>query len=137
MECKVTPLSHEYLTILGVRDIDLRRAYFSPGSVSYCLLADNKPVFAGGVVNMQWKRGEAWILPTSWFHKHKLVCLRYMARMLPCLAIEGSFKRIQATCIVNISTTLFDWLGFKYEGTLAAFGPNSETCHLYAKVFSK
>ncbi len=135
MDCKVTALSLEHLTALGITDVDLRRSYLSSGSVSYCLLADGQPVFAGGVVNMQWKRGEAWMLPTPFYHRHTLICLRYMWRLMPILSIEGNFKRIQATCAINISTTLFQWLKFKYEGTLEHFGPNGEQCHVYARLF--
>jgi len=138
---KVVPLNRDYLIWLlaqcklGVMATSLEQSYLSAGSVAYCLLENDEPVFAGGVVNMQWKRGEAWMLPTPFYRNHKLICLRYMHRLIPILSIEGNFRRIQATCAINISTTLFDWLKFKYEGTLASFGPNGEQCHVYARLF--
>ncbi len=137
MELKVEPLNHAHLAKLlkGGMVESLKQAYLSKGSVAYCLVADGVPVFAGGVVNMQWQRGEAWILPTPFFCKHLRMCYRYVRDLLPVISIEGNFRRIQATCAVTVSTLLFEHLGFSYEGTLKSFGPNGETCHMYAKVF--
>lgn len=140
MERKIVPLNHEYLGKLLMANpmrAAMAQAYFSRGSVSYCLLVDGEPVFAGGVVNMQWQRGEAWILPTKWFFQHLVICYRYVRDILPLASIEGHFRRIQATCAVTVSTALFEHLGFVYEGTMQSFGPNGETCHMYAKVFRK
>ena len=135
MEFKIVPLDGYYLQKMGVTDKQVKLAYLSPGSVSYCLLADGEPVFAGGVVDMKWKRGEAWMLPTQFFRDHVKTCFRYMKDMLPLMALNGNFKRIQATCAVTISTALFVHLGFKYEGTMMGFGPSGETCHMYARIF--
>ena len=142
MSYKVVSLNRDYLIWLlaqcklGIPATELEVTYLSAGSVSYCLLENDEPVFAGGVVNMQWKRGEAWILPTPFFRKHIKMCFKYLRDILPVLSIEGNFRRIQATCAINISTLLFDHLGFKYEGTLANFGPNGEKCHVYARLFN-
>ena len=106
-EFKIVPLDSYYLQKMGVTDKQVKLAYLSPGSVSYCLLADGEPVFAGGVVDMKWKRGEAWMLPTQFFRDHVKTCFRYMKDMLPLMALNGNFKRIQATCAITISTALF------------------------------
>ena len=131
----LVPLSHEHLDRLGDISHELRQSYFSDGSISYCLLADGQPVFAGGIVNLQWHRGEAWILPTPWFHTHIKTCYKYMVRALPTLAALGHFRRVQATCSISVSPLLFRHLGFYSEGILNAFGPNGETCHMYARLF--
>jgi len=110
-------------------------AYFSRGSVSLCLLVDGEPVFAGGIVNMQWHRGEAWILPTPFFRLHLKTCLRELLRRLPRLAADGGFVRVQATCVKGISASLIEHLGFSREGTMRKFGPNGEICDMYARIF--
>jgi len=140
IDVRMVPLQYEHLaailpnTIIGLLP-DLSRSYFSDGSVSYCLLADNVPVFAGGVVNMQWKRGEAWMLPTVWFKAHVKTCYQFMKAVLPVMATTGGYKRIQATCATSVSPSLFRHLGFYSEGVLNCFGPNGESCHLYARLF--
>lgn len=108
-----------------------RRSYFTPGSAAYCLLEDGEPVFAGGVVSLQWKRGEAWFLPTPYLRTHLLTCYRVMREMLPHIAKEYGFRRVQATCVAGASMSLFRHLGFFHEGCLARFGPNGERCDMY------
>ena len=113
----------------------LVRSYFSEGSASYCLLADGEPVFSGGVVNMQWNRGEAWITPNNFFHRNLRICFRTLRKMLPEIAASHNFHRVQAVCSADVSGKLFLRLGFEYEGTLKSFGPFGECCTMYAKVF--
>jgi hypothetical protein len=115
----------------------LCRAYFSPGSAAYCLLEDGQPVFAGGIVNLEWHRGEAWILPTPFFHRHVKTCIGIVKKMLPQIASEKGFVRVQAVAADGVSIALFEHLGFEYEGTLKHFGPFGETCRICARFFEK
>jgi len=141
MEYTLTALSPEHLDKLlsqmqlPVDAFSLRMAYLSAGSVSYCLLNGDEPILAGGIVNLMWHRGEAWLLTTPFFRKHLRECYKYVKSTLPRMAREGKFKRVQATCAVIMSTVLFDHLGFEYEGTMKCFGPSGETCHMYARLF--
>lgn len=137
---QIVPLNSEYLNTLieGRPDLiaaQLHRSYFSQGSIALCLLSEGVPVFAGGIVNLQWNRGEAWILPTPWFRSHLKTGLRFMRGCLPRMAVDGNFVRVQATCIEGVSAKLFRNLGFFYEGTLAKFGPHGETCRMYSRIF--
>lgn len=143
MTRQIERLNLEHLAVLlygHPMRADLERSYLSQGSVGYCLVVDGLPVFAGGVVNMQWHRGEAWILPNQFFRNNIRVCYKYLRDLLPVLFVEGGFKRIQATCSITTSTLLFKHLGFEPEGVMKHFGPNldrdpnGETCHMYAKV---
>jgi hypothetical protein len=113
----------------------LQRAYFSPGSVACCLLVEGEPVFAGGIVNLQWGRGEVWILPTPFFKSHVKTCFRKMRERLPKMVEDGRFVRIQATCVKGTSAAWLRVFEFVFEGTLKKFGPNGETCDMYARIF--
>jgi hypothetical protein len=135
MNVEIVALTTEHMNGLSLpRGID-KRAYFSPGSVAFCLLSGGIPVFAGGIVNLAWNRGEAWVLPTPFFRRHLSACLRCMREMLPYMASEYGFERVQATCIKGLSAKLFHHLGFSYEGTMAKFGPFGETCDMYSRIF--
>jgi hypothetical protein len=139
---EIVPLNSDHLDALlaevtGLRNAELARAYFSPGSAALCLLADGKPVFAGGVVNLMWHRGEAWILPTPFFREHVRVCMKALRATLPDIARKCGFERIQATCVQGVSSKLFLHLGFAYEGTLRKFGPNGETCTMYSRIMGE
>ncbi len=146
MQTNIVPLSYEHLDELGVTMTSLRQAYFSPGSVAYFLLDGHRPVLVGGIVNMMWHRGEIWMLPSYWLTKHVRECSRILRDMVPKMAKEGHFNRVQATCPVisnhngiwqscNNSVRLFLHLGFSYEGTMEKFGINGETCYMYARLF--
>lgn len=128
---ELVPLTTAHLAKLPTpKGLDTR-SYFTPGSVAFCLLADGEPVFAGGIVNLQWERGEAWMLPTPYFRSHLKTCFHAMKSMLPFMADEYGFRRVQATCIAGQSSSLFRNLGFFHEGSLARYGPNGERCDMY------
>jgi hypothetical protein len=113
----------------------LERAYFSPGSGSRCLLVDGQPELAGGIVNQGWRRGEAWLLATPFLRKHLRVSLKAMRELLPQVAHECGFRRVQATCVCGLSSRLFMDLGFEFEGALKKFGPNGETNEMWSRIF--
>lgn len=141
MNIESVPLNSEYLDRLlkdaapALLTAQLHRAYFSAGSEACCILSDGVPVFAGGIVNLQWNRGEAWFLPTPFLREHLKTCLRYMRFWLPDLAKRNKFVRVQATCVKGIKSSIIKRLGFSFEGTLMKFGPAGETCDMYSRIF--
>ncbi len=137
MKLQAAHIDHLLKQLPGMPTLGLVDAYLSPGSLAYCLIDNKEPVFAGGVVNLQWKRGEAWILPTPYFRTHVKTCYEILRDMLPVMAVEGNFRRIQATCSVMFNTNLFRHLGFNHEGIIRHFGPNGEDCFMYSRVFNK
>lgn len=135
MNVEIVPLTLTHLSRLPLPPGLDRRAYFTSGSIARCVLVGGEPKFAGGIVNLMWGRGEAWILPTPFFYSHLKSCYRIIRDAIPHMAFRGKFARVQATCIAGRSGNLFRHLGFDYEGTLRSFGPNGETCDMYARVF--
>src|SRR6185312_9047597 len=118
MNLEIVPLTTAHLRRLQLpKGLD-QRAYFSHGSASFCVLSDGVPVFAGGVVNLQWNRGEAWVLPTPFFRSHLKSCYWVMKQFIPYIAGEFKFQRVQATCVKDVSASLFRHLGFSFEGTM-------------------
>jgi hypothetical protein len=140
MKYEIVPLQFDHLDVLlGSMDPslfdELRQSYFSQGSSAECLLADGVPVFAGGIVNAKWKRGVAWMIPTPFFRSHLLTCMRAMKKRFPMMA--RGFVRVQAECVQGVSASIIFRLGFKYEGTMQKFGPNGESCRIFARIFEE
>jgi hypothetical protein len=135
MTYEVVPLTDAHLDHLTLPEGLDRRAYFTPGSVACAVLADGEPVFAGGIVNLQWNRGEAWILPTPFMRSHFKTCYRLMRDGIPHMALRGKFGRVQATCACGTISSLFRHLGFHHEGRMARFGPNGEDCQMWSRCF--
>lgn len=132
---EIVPLTAEHLDKLPLPEGLDTRAYFSEGSASFCVLDDGIPVLAGGVVNLQWRRGEAWILATPFLRSHLKSLVAVMSEFIPYIASEFKFHRVQATCVAGVSSRLFRILGFNYEGTLVKFGPNGEPCDMWCRTF--
>lgn len=144
MILELVPLEMKHLDSLVASSVfpipltpDLTRAYFSPGSVAYCLLEDGEPVLAGGIVNLGWNRGEAWLLPTSFLKSHLRLCLSLIHKLLPSMAENYGFIRVQATCLNDPHGKFAKGRGFEYEGTMKKFGPNGESCYLFSRIFER
>jgi hypothetical protein len=135
MALEVVRLTTAHLSQLPFPEGIDSRAYFSKGSVAFCVLDEGVPVFAGGVVNLEWSRGEAWVVPTPYMRSHLRKCLFLMRQFIPYIAQNFKFRRVQATCVSGVSTSLFKHLGFTFEGTMAKFGPNGETCDMHSRTF--
>lgn len=135
MNVEIVPLTTDHLDHLPLPAGIEREAYFTDGSIARCVLADGVPVFAGGIVNLKWNRGEAWILPTPFMRQHFKTCYRLMREAIPHMALRGHFARVQAVCSCGSSTVLFRHLGFNPEGRLARYGPKNEDCFMWSRCF--
>jgi hypothetical protein len=104
-----------------------------PGSQAMTLL-DPDPVVIGGIINMGWNRGEAWLEKAA-DYKIRKDAFRAIRHFVDKLAEIGGFVRVQASSYQSDKCALFRHLGFIYEGARACYGPNRETSYLYARVF--
>lgn len=109
-------------------------AYLSKGSAAYCLTIDREPILAAGVMNLGYRRGEAWMLCAPDFNKYIKTCFKVMKQMFPGLCSMHKFRRVQATCF-NGTETIFKHLGFHKEAELECWGPNGETSMMYTRIF--
>ena len=113
---------------------DMIAAYMSPGSIGKTMCFNGNPVACGGIINIGWRRGEAWILAGPQVNDCKKSFIGFAKQLLESMAIEKRFRRVQATCHEN-SSHLFDILGFKHEARLHAFGPIGESVEIYYRLF--
>jgi transposase len=118
-------------------------AYLSPGSIARSLMRDDlygiSPLACGGIINLEFQRGEAWLLcsPRAQFRKFSL--WKAVKHCLPELARLGYFRRVQATCYERDKGKFFEKLGFhcetKEEIRMLFYGPNGESADLYSRIF--
>ena len=112
----------------------LAKSYFSKGSVSFWLVND-EPIMAYGIVNLDWHRGEAWIMHTNLFRKYFKTSLKTLKEELPKVAVNNGFRRVQATSFIA-NENLFEFLDFEHEATLRLFGPEGQTGEIYVRFFN-
>jgi hypothetical protein len=147
MKAEVVPLKASHVLDIVARNFadgfrlrptmtadDMIAAYFLPGSAAYCVLIYGVSVFAAGIINLQWHRGEAWVLHSSLFYKYRLTCFRTLKSMLPQIAKQHEFRRVQATSFFG-NGTLLRHLGFEKEANLRCYGPEGEDAALYVRIF--
>ena len=114
---------------------DLVDAYSVPGSIAKTMFLEGEPIACGGIINLRWFRGEAWLLTSSLAIDYKHSLVRSAKRLLPAMANAMRFRRVQATCFDLDKEKLFKMLGFKYEGFLRYYGPNGEDAQIYSRLF--
>jgi hypothetical protein len=107
---------------------------------AYTLMADGEPIACAGVVKMEWRRGEAWLLASSLLGRHKVSAVKAIKHGLDIIVKKMNLRRVQ--CLVDPEYAdgckLMEWLGMVDEtpGTsLRCYGPNGEDFKMYARVY--
>jgi hypothetical protein len=119
--------------ILPMNKDDMVLSYVTPGSIAMTMIINDQPMACGGVINMAWHRGEAWILTRSGFRIGKKTWPMIKSIFSIMAAIRG-FVRVQATAY-DPKGCLFKHLGFEFEGKMRKFGPSGETGYLFSRIF--
>jgi len=122
---------------LPIPEEKLIQAYLSPGSFAFTLLCNSEAIVCGGIINLDWNNGEAWLLNSAEFHNYPKTAFEYTKAGLALLAKQGKFKRVQAHSFLEHSNcVLLKHLGFTMEALcLKNFGPLGENVSLFAKIF--
>lgn len=101
--------------------------------VAYTAFVGNKPILAGGIQELvEGQVGEAWLVVGEGFQKHAKSCIKAVKEQLERM----DFLRIQAFCDEGFvqAERLLQTLGFEYEATIEAIGPNGGNRHLYKMI---
>lgn len=117
--------------ILGHEVEDAKRfALTSPAA--YTVRINGTAIICGGVADMGSGRGLAWAFVSPLALRHPLIVTRTALRLFSTL----DYRRIEATCSCGFERGR-EWLkllGFKYEGTMTAWGPDGSNHELWARV---
>lgn len=102
-------------------------------------MEDGDQILAIAGVQPLWKGvGTVWTLISVDARKHGVRLSMGIRRSLDMLHVERGYWRLQATVIRGDETARL-WiigLGFSYEGTMVAYGPQAETHDMYARLRS-
>ena len=97
---------------------------------------DGRPIAIIGIAPM-WKGvGTCWTLLSEESKGHGFALTRSMYRVVEELHEERGYWRLQATVMRGDEPSRL-WavqLGFRYEGTMVAYGPDGSTHDMYARV---
>lgn len=112
----------------------LLEGYLAEGSVGRTVMLEKTPVLCGGIVNLGWRRGEAWVYHTKEFRKHLKSLYKILREEFYYMAKIGSFRRVQALVFYG-NGVLLEHLKFEWEGRMRCVGPNGEDAELFARIF--
>lgn len=135
MKCEVTTLTFDLLHQMGELD-DLQNGLRMCGP-GFCLLADGKPVAAGGIVEFWKGSGKGWtIIPEDVLASKFLMRRVHQAvkRLLPVVRDGLQLQRLESE--TPVGTRGCRWLenfGFKHEGDMPQYR-NGETFARFAWV---
>lgn len=103
---------------------------------AYTIVINDEIVFCGGVVDIGWRRGEAWTLMSDLFYKYPKTCFKICKEKLNELQISMGLRRLQALVDTNLEggSHFAQHLGFEYEGLLKAYGPNGESMLIFGRT---
>jgi len=120
----------------GIDLNDVMKAW-KDGGPAYTLIIDGEVVVSSGVVLMGWKRGEAWTLLSSLFYKFKKESYKAIKEGLEGIVKKEGLRRVQSMIKPDLESgpSWMKHLGFTYEVTLEAFGPNGEDFDLYKRIY--
>jgi hypothetical protein len=122
---------------LPLSDSEIVSNYLSPGSISRTVMCNGVPLACGGIINLKWNRGEAWLLVSKFARHHIKGILRAAKIQLPEMARVGGFRRVQATVWCPCRPKLYiRRFGFNIDGFLPSFGPDGETAQMFSRIFA-
>jgi len=119
---------------LPIPEVQLIQSYMIPGSQALTLLEDGVPIACGGIINQDWRNGEAWLLNSIEFCQNLKMTWRVVREMLPVLANKGNFKRVQAHSLEG-KCSVIKHLRFQYEGTKRRFSIDGQDATFWSRLF--
>ncbi len=103
---------------------------------AYTLVVDDEIVLCGGIMLIEWGRGEAWTLFADSFKKYPIACFRACKYVIDKVSKANHLRRVQAIVPpgLNGGRQFAERLGFEKEGLLRSFGPNGEDYLMFSKI---
>lgn len=103
---------------------------------AYTLIINGKIVACAGVVLMEWKKGQAWVLLSSLFYQYKKTTYKLIKRFLELIIKTKDLKRVEAFVRPDFEEAInfIKHLGFNFQGLQECYGPNGEDYLMFARI---
>lgn len=118
--------------VAGWGDIDRAQLLRDRSELAYTIRHDGEVLICAGVADLGHGRGLLWSFVSDAGRRHGHIVHRAALRFISML----TFRRLEATCLAGVAHAA-EWLerlGFSYEGTMRAWGPDGSDHDLYARV---
>ena len=113
------------------------RIDFAMAGLSFTLLDDNKPVCSGGIIPTWLGNAEGWVISSKRIFKNKIKAARLIKKRTDLLCANNKIWRLQTTVKADfkIGFRFAQFLGFKNEGLMKAYGPDKTDYYRMARIY--
>ena len=113
------------------------RIDFALAGLSFTLLHNNNPVCSGGIVPLWNGVAEGWVISSKRIYKERIRASRLIRKRTDLLCAANKIWRLQTAVKSNFKTGLrfAEFLGFKNEGLMKAYGPDKTDYYLMARIY--
>ena len=113
------------------------RIDFAMAGLSFTLLDDNKPVCSGGIIPTWLGNAEGWVISSKRIFKNKIKAARLIKKRTDLLCANNKIWRLQTTVKADfkIGFRFAQFLGFKNEGLMKAYGPDRTDYYRMARIY--
>ena len=113
------------------------RIDFAGAGLAYTLLDNNVPICSGGIVPLWTGVAEGWVISSKRIYKERIRASRLIRKRTDILCAANKIWRLQTAVKSNFKTGLrfAEFLGFKNEGLMKAFGPDKTDYYRMARIY--
>ena len=113
------------------------RIDFAMAGLSFTLLDDNKPVCSGGIIPTWLGSAEGWVMSSKRILKNKIKAARLIKKRTDLLCVNNKIWRLQTAVKADfkIGFRFAQFLGFKNEGLMKAYGPDKTDYYRMARIY--
>ncbi len=113
------------------------RIDFALAGLSFTLLHDNIPLCSGGIIPLWNGVAEGWVISSKRIFKNRIRASRLIRKRTDLLCANNKIWRLQTAVKANFKTGIrfAEFLGFKNEGLMKAFGPDKTDYYRMARIY--
>ncbi len=113
------------------------RIDFAIPGLSFTLLHNNMPVCSGGIYPLWNGVAEGWVISSKRIFKNRIRSARLIKKRTEILCAANQIWRLQTAVKANFKTGIrfAEFLGFKNEGTMHAYGPDKSDYLRMARIY--
>ena len=113
------------------------RIDFAMAGLSFTLLDDNKPICSGGIIPSWLGNAQGWVISSKRIFKNKIKAARLIKERTDLLCANNKIWRLQTAVKADfkIGVRFAEFLGFKNEGLMKAYGPDKTDYYRMARIY--
>ena len=113
------------------------RIDFAMAGLAFTLLDNNVPICSGGIIPTWLGSAEGWVISSKRIFANKIKAARLIRERTDLLCANNKIWRLQTAVKADfkIGVRFAEFLGFKNEGLMKAYGPDKTDYYRMARIY--